>query len=278
MKSPWLLRFPPRPDARVRLVCLPGAGSTASMYHPWSTRFPEEVEICAVQLPGRGGRLRETAYRRMEPLADALAEVLRAECDRPVVLFGHSLGALIAYEVAARLRELPGATVAALIVAAHKAPHLGSAEVSSHDLPDEELLAFLDRLGGTPEGVLARPDIRRLALPALRADFELDFTYAYRERPPLDIPLCAFGGAADALVSESELDAWDRHTARTFRMRRLPGGHFFLTGPHGADMLARMRAQMLALARPDLPDHGRPHTATPRTGTPRTGEDRVAHV
>ncbi|GAA3196062.1 MULTISPECIES: thioesterase II family protein [Streptomyces] len=278
MKSPWLLRFPPRPDARVRLVCLPGAGSAASMYHPWSALLPEEVEICAVQLPGRGGRLREAAFRRMEPLADALTEVLRAECDRPVVLFGHSLGALIAYEVAARLRELPDTSVAALIVAAHKAPHLGSAEVSGHDLPDEELLAFLDRLGGTPAGVLARPDIRRLALPALRADFELDFTYAHRERPPLDIPLSAFGGTDDALVPESELVAWGRHTARAFRAWHLPGGHFFLTGPHGADMLTRMRAQLLTLARPGLPDHGTPRTGIPRTGTVHTGEDRVAHV
>ncbi|MCB5906965.1 thioesterase II family protein [Streptomyces pinistramenti] len=268
MKSPWLLRFPPRPDARLRLVCLPGAGCSAAMYHPWSTEFPADVEVCAVQLPGRGGRLRETPVRRMEPLADALAEVLHAASDRPMVLFGHSLGALIAYEVAARLRQLPGNSLTGLIVAAHKAPHLGSAEVACHDLPEDELLGFLDRIGGTPPGVLARPEIRQLALPALRADFELDFSYTYRERPPLDIPLSAFGGTTDALVSGPELAAWERHTAQRFLNRRLTGGHFFLTGPEGADMRSLMRTELLAPARPDRPAHP----------APRTGEDRVTHV
>ncbi|MFF4528672.1 thioesterase II family protein [Streptomyces sp. NPDC001407] len=250
MKNPWLLRFPPRPGARVRLVCLPGAGSPASLFHPWSTAFPESVEVCAVRLPGRGGRLREAPFRRMEPLADALAEALRAECDRPLALFGHSLGALVAYEVAARLRHLTGDAPAALFVAAHKAPQLGSARVSCHDLPDDELLAFLGRIGGTPPPLLARPEIRRLALPALRADFELDFTYTYRERPPLDIPVSAFGGRADAMVTESELDAWEARTGKAFLARRLPGGHFFLTGPAGPRMLSLMRGALLA---PDSP-------------------------
>lgn len=284
MRNRWLLRFPPRPDARVRLVCLPGAGSSASLFHPWSAALPDTVEVCAVQLPGRGGRLREEAFRRMEPLADALAEALRPECDRPLALFGHSLGALVAYEVAARLRHMAGNSLTALFVAAHKAPQLGSARVSCHDLPDEELLAFLGRIGGTPPQVLARPELRRLALPALRADFELDSAYAYRERPPLDIPVGAFGGRADAMVTESELTAWGARTDKAFLARRFPGGHFFLTGPAGAQMLSLMRGALLApdsLAsltpgRPE--DRADPEHRTGRSGDGRSGEDRTAHV
>ncbi|MEV0275646.1 alpha/beta fold hydrolase [Streptomyces sp. NPDC050610] len=276
MKSPWLLRFPPRPDAKVRLVCLPGAGSSASMYYPWSTAFPPEVEVCAVQLPGRGGRLREEPYRRMEPLADALAEVVRAECDRPLVLFGHSLGALIAYEVAARLRDRHGGGAAALMVAAHKAPHLGSARVSVNDLTDHDLLAFIDRLGGTSPAVLARPEIRALALPALRADFELDYTYAYRERPPLAIPVSAFGGTADAIVSEAELAAWEPLTTGAFTHRQLSGDHFFLTAPEGAAMLSLMRGQLLELAgceQAQVPDHPEGMARSDRPGYPdRSGQ------
>ncbi|MEV0266199.1 alpha/beta fold hydrolase [Streptomyces sp. NPDC050617] len=285
MKSPWLLRFPPRPDAKVRLVCLPGAGSSASMYYPWSTAFSSDVEVCAVQLPGRGGRLREPPYRRMEPLADALAEVVRAECDRPLVLFGHSLGALVAYEVAARLRDLPGGCPAALMVAAHKAPHLGSARVSVHDLTDHDLLAFIDRLGGTSPAVLARPEIRALALPALRADFELDYTYAYRERPPLTIPVSAFGGTADTIVSEAEVAAWEPLTTGGFTHLQSPGDHFFLTAPEGAGMLSRMRGTLLGLAGtagPEGPEQPGPlvrtDTGAAAPGARLSREDRVSHV
>ncbi|MEU7045087.1 alpha/beta fold hydrolase [Streptomyces varsoviensis] len=271
MKNPWLLRFPRRPDAKVRLVCLPGAGSAASMYYPWSTAFPSEVEVCAVQLPGRGGRLKEEPYRRMEPLADALAEVVRDECDRPLVLFGHSLGALIAYEVADRLRDHPGGP-AALMVAAHKAPHLGSARVSVHDLSDHDLLAFIGQLGGTSPAVLDRPEIRALALPSLRADFELDYTYAHRERPPLAIPVSAYGGTADPIVSEAEVAAWEPLTTGAFTHEQMPGDHFFLTAPEGAATLSRIRGTLL-----ELVSHARPEPgAIP--GAQLSREDRVSHV
>ncbi|MEU6172118.1 alpha/beta fold hydrolase [Streptantibioticus parmotrematis] len=246
MRNPWLLRFPARPDARLRLLCLPGAGSAAAMYRSWSRELPDDVEVCAVQLPGRAGRLRETPFTAMEPLADALAEVLAAELDRPAVLFGHSLGSLIGYEVACRLRDAGAdGEVRELMVAAHRAPRLGSAGLAYHRLPTEQLMTVMAGLGGTPADVLARPELVRLAEPAMRADFEVDYTYRHRDRPPLALPVSVFGGTGDTTVSEAELAQWRTHTTGEFTLRMLPGDHFFHEGPSGAELLSLIGARLL---------------------------------
>ncbi len=215
------------------------------MYRSWSAALPSEVEVCAVQLPGRGARLREAPFTAMEPLADALAEELHAELDLPMVIFGHSLGSVVGFEVAARLRGLTQSAPLALVVAAHRAPSLGSADLPYHDLPESDLIEVMAWLGGTPPEVLARPELLRLAVPSMRADFEVDYTYRYRERPPLDIPISVFGGTEDTTVSEAELAAWSGHTSARFDLRHLPGDHFFLAGPSGAELLAQIRADLL---------------------------------
>ena len=245
MKSRWLLRFPPRPQARVRLLCLPGAGAAPAMFRSWSDQLPAEVEVCAVQLPGRGTRLREAPYTEMAPLADALAEVVRAEPRLPTVVFGHSLGSIVGFELADRLCGTPEHAPLSLVAAAHRAPRVGSAGLPGHLLSTEQLLEGMAEFGGLPEEVLARPEMLKLALPSIRADFELDFTYRYRERPPLPIPVSVFGGASDNTVTEPELTAWSSHTSGGFRLRVLPGDHFFLTGPSGTEMLAQIRADLL---------------------------------
>lgn len=257
MNPRWLLPFPPRPGARVRLVCVPGAGASVTMYHGWSGELPGWTEVCGVVLPGRGPRIREEPLTRMGPLADELAEALAEDDGPPAVLFGHSLGALIAFEVADRLRDRPDRVVA-LAVAAHKAPQLGSAGADHRLLPDDELLSILAGWGGTPPEALAHPQIRRTALPALRADFQLDGTYRYRERPPLSVPLHVYGGLDDPLVSRGELGAWRHHTTGEFSVRIMAGGHFFLTEPGGAGMFAGLRellARQAGPAPPHDPDH-----------------------
>ena len=245
MKSRWLLRFPPRPQARVRLLCLPGAGAAPAMFRSWSDQLPDGVEVCAVQLPGRGTRLREAPYTAMAPLADALAEAVRAEPRLPTVVFGHSLGSVVGFELADRLCGTPEHAPLSLVAAAHRAPRLGSAGLPGHLLPTQQLLEGLAGPGGVPPEVLARPELLKLALPSIRADFELDFTYRYQERPPLPIPVSVFGGLGDRGVTEPELAAWSTHTTAGFRLRRLPGDHFFHTGPSGAEMLAEIRADLL---------------------------------
>ncbi|MDH6131462.1 medium-chain acyl-[acyl-carrier-protein] hydrolase [Kitasatospora sp. MAA4] len=244
MTRRWLLRFPPRPQARVRLLCLPGAGAAAAMFRSWFELLPPEVEVCAVQLPGRGARLREAPYTAMEPLADALAQAVLAEPPLPTVVFGHSLGSVIGFELADRLSRDPARTPLALVAAAHRAPRLGSAGLPYHLLPDPDLAEVMVQLGGTPREVLARPELLRLALPSIRADFELDHGYRYKARAPLAVPISVFGGTADSTVSEPELAAWSAHTSTAFSLRMLPGDHFFPTGPSGPEMLAQIRADL----------------------------------
>ncbi|PWI44916.1 alpha/beta fold hydrolase [Streptomyces sp. ICBB 8177] len=246
MRNPWLLRFPPRPGARLRLLCLPGAGSAAAMYRSWAGELPDDVEVCAVQLPGRAGRLRETPFTAMDPLADALAEAVVAELDRPTVVFGHSLGSLVGYEMACRLRDAGAdGQLRELMVAAHRPPRLGSAGLAYHRLPTEQLMTVMAGLGGTPAGVLARPDLVRLAEPAMRADFEVDYTYRHREREPLSLPVSVFGGTGDATVCEAELAQWRTHTTAEFTLRMLPGDHFFHEGPSRAELLSLIGARLL---------------------------------
>ncbi|GAA1990964.1 thioesterase II family protein [Kitasatospora viridis] len=243
----WLLRFQPRPAARVRLLCLPGAGAAAAMYRDWGTRLPARVEVCAVQLPGRGARLREQPYTEFEPLVDALAAAVLAEPALPTVLFGHSLGSVIGYELADRLRDSGPHAPLALVAAGHQAPWRGSAGLPYHQLPDEELAQVLVALGGTPEAVLAKPELLRLALPALRADFALDYGYRHRRRPALAIPVTVYGGLDDPTVDEAGLAAWHQHTGAGFRLRMLPGGHFFPAEPAGAELLAELGAELARL-------------------------------
>ncbi|MDT8913185.1 alpha/beta fold hydrolase [Amycolatopsis sp. PS_44_ISF1] len=248
--SRWLRCFPPRPDAVVRLVCVPGAGCSASMFHGWSRELPDQVEVCAVQPPGRGARLREEPLTRMEPYADGLAAAVAADPGPPVVVLGHSLGALIAFETAARLARDPATTPLALVVAAHRAPARGNAGFAGHRLPEAEVLAVATGLGGPAAGGLAEPAVRRTAIRSLRADFELDHHYRYRHPAPLPVPITVYGGDADPAVPPADLEGWRAHTGGAFRTRVFPGGHFVQDGPARAGLFADLSALLLDHVRP----------------------------
>ncbi|MEU0518317.1 alpha/beta fold hydrolase [Streptosporangium sp. NPDC006007] len=208
----------------VRLYCLAHACGDARMYAPWSAWLPEHVQVYPVQLPGRGDRVGE---RPRWTLPEVLAEVLDAVDTRgPYALFGHSLGALLAFEAAHRLRERPPVR---LIVSGHRAPHLPLREEPTHHLPDEEFVARLAVLGGMPQIVLDNPEFLRMLLPAMRADLTVSETYRYRERPTLDCPVSVFGGTEDPTVGRDELILWHRHTAGICRITQFPGNHFYLT-------------------------------------------------
>jgi medium-chain acyl-[acyl-carrier-protein] hydrolase len=224
----WL-NFPkPNPQASLRLFCLPYAGGSSLLFRPWPNHISADVEICAVQLPGRGVRIREAPLKSMQELVPSLAEALRPFLDKPFAIFGYSLGAVIGFELARLLRQTANVSPTHLFVAGRRAPQLPSNPPLRHALPEGEFISELQRLNGTPREVLEHPELIQLMLPLLRADFGLDETYDYHSEQPLDVGLSAYGGIEDADVSRQELEGWREQTTASFELRMFPGDHFFL--------------------------------------------------
>jgi medium-chain acyl-[acyl-carrier-protein] hydrolase len=226
--SPWLGYHRPSPQAKLRLFCFPYAGGGASIYREWARAFPSSVEICPVELPGRGGRLKQEPYIRISPLVEAAASGLLPYFDTPFAFFGHSMGAVVAFELARRLRRTAGYRPFHLFVSGRRAPNLPASSPPTYNLPEPEFLEQLRSLNGTPKEVLDHPELMSLLLPTLRADFELVQTYEYRIEPPLDIPMTAMGGVKDPEVDQEQLREWRRQTSANCALRLFPGDHFYL--------------------------------------------------
>jgi medium-chain acyl-[acyl-carrier-protein] hydrolase len=241
----WLMRPQANPGARLRLFCFPYAGGGASIYRQWLTEMPAPVEVCAVQLPGREARLREQPFKDLPTLVAAAADGLAPYMDKPFAFFGHSMGAMVAYELARELRRRGQTGPVHLFLSGRRAAHLPDSHPMVHGLPDEEFKQELRRLGGTPEAVLEHQELMEMMLPMLRADFQLVETYAYHPEEPLVCPIAALGGLADAEAGQPELAPWRQHTTGDFSLRMFPGGHFFLHDHRQA--LQRYIVQDLAL-------------------------------
>lgn len=212
----------------MRLFCFPYAGGAAGIFRLWSEILPATIEICPVQLPGRGSRLREPPYTDLLSLVRVAAQELLPYMGRPFALFGHSMGATISFELARLLRYEHHLEPVHLFVSSRPAPQLGQVRPSIYDLPDDQFLEELRTLKGTPGEVLENPELMQLILPLLRADFQMIQTYTYLPRPPLDCPITVFGGLQDTYVKCEHLEAWREQTSGRFSLCMFDGDHFFL--------------------------------------------------
>lgn len=226
----WLAYREANPRARMRMFCFPYAGGGASIYRGWGASLPADVEVCPVQLPGRESRMREAPFTQSGPMVQAIAEGLQPYMNLPFVFFGHSMGAAIGFELARELRRRGQAQPVHLFVSGRRAPQTPSREEPIHGLPEPEFLVKLRELNGTPEEVLRHEELMKLLIPLLRADFEVNETYAYTPEEPFEFGISAFGGLGDEDVTREDVAAWQEHTRGRFRMRMLPGDHFFLHG------------------------------------------------
>ncbi len=242
----WLLYRHQVADARLRLVCFPYGGGGASAYSAWQQAMPAGVELWPVQTPGRENRFDEPPIARLPEMIDRLAEVLAPHLDCPYALFGHSVGALEAFELARRLRRDARRPPEWLFVSALPCPGLPARLPPVHHLPFADFVAAMRGPYEMDPEILARPAMMELIYPALRADYELVETHAPAPEPPLDVPLSAFGGRGDPETTEAEIEAWGRHTTGPFRHRMLDGKHMFITT--AGDLLRREVARDLRLA------------------------------
>ncbi|WP_107666511.1 thioesterase II family protein [Cyanothece sp. BG0011] len=226
--NPWLYLPQPNPKAKIRLFCFPYAGGGTRIFRHWPNHLSDTIEICAIRLPGREGRISETPLTKLLDLVETITPNLLPYLDKPFAFFGHSLGSLVCFEVAHQLRQNYGIQPFFLFASGHPAPQLPDLDPPIHQLPEPDFIKEINKLNGTPKQVLEDKELMQLLMPILRADFEILETYHYTPKPPLNCPITVFGGLNDPEANETELVPWSQHTNNSFEHYLFPGDHFFI--------------------------------------------------
>ncbi|MCA1593879.1 MAG: alpha/beta fold hydrolase [Acidobacteria bacterium] len=226
--TPWFLSIRSNPQVNLKLFCFPYAGGGASIFHSWPKSLPTNVEVCAIHLPGRGPRMMEKPFTRMPPLIHALTQALLPHLDKPFAFFGHSMGALVSFELARHLQKQYNIIPLHLFISGARAPQIRSRARPIHGLPKRDFVRTLRGLDETPRELLESSELVQLMLPTLRADFAVCETYTYASESPLSCSISALGGLRDRRVSRAHLEAWRCQTSSSFSLQMLPSDHFFL--------------------------------------------------
>ncbi|OUS31229.1 hypothetical protein A9Q99_04320 [Gammaproteobacteria bacterium 45_16_T64] len=226
--SVWFQVSKPVSKPRLRLFCFSYAGGNASAYRDWYQQLPDDVEVCSVQLPGRGSRFKENAYTNLDALLGALESAIAPYLNASYAFFGHSMGAQVAYELARKLRDKGLNEPEYLFVSGRRAPQLPAKRKPIHGLPEDQFLEEIRRLNGTPAEALDNPELMALVSPILRADCQVIETWDYEPSEPLAIPVLALGGAKDDNVAIDELEDWAKVTNKHFGLQLFSGDHFYL--------------------------------------------------
>lgn len=226
--SSWFQRAENDPESRLRLFCFPYAGGGTSIFRFWPRQLGPRVAVTPALLPGREERAHEPLCTRFESIVEPLVQQIGPYLDRPFALFGHSMGALIAFELARRVRAEYGVEPNHLFVSGQAGARLFKTNRRLHELPEPEFLALVRRLNGTPREVLADAQMRAIIFRVLRADFAVCDTYSYVPDLPLKCPITVLGGAQDYHVGRAQLGGWVEHTTGNFRLHLLAGNHFFI--------------------------------------------------
>jgi medium-chain acyl-[acyl-carrier-protein] hydrolase len=212
----------------VNVFCFPFAGGGASFYRAWARHAPPSLTLCPIQPPGREERMAEPPLDKMGDFVQAALEGLAPYLSHPFALFGHSMGAMVSWELAQALRARGGPQPVHLFVSGAPAPHLASLLPRIDNLPHDRFIEAVRRLGGLPEEVLSSTELLEFLIPRFRADLAVTGTHVYREHPPLTCPITAFAGDRDELVGPATVEAWREYTLAAFRCEIFSGGHFFL--------------------------------------------------
>jgi len=239
----WFRRFERAEQSGVRLICLPHAGGSASFYLPVSRALSPSVEVVAAQYPGRQDRRREACIESVEALADALYEAVLPWCDRPIALFGHSMGATLGYELGRRIEEGGTAELVHLFASGRRAPSAHRDE-RVHERDDDGVIEELKKLSGTNSRILGDEEIMRMALPAIRGDYKAAETYVFGGGARLRCPITVLTGDADPKTTLDEARRWSAHSEQDVDVRVFVGGHFFLAD-HQAEINGLIKQRLL---------------------------------
>ena len=224
----WVTFPQPNQRANLRLFCFPYAGGSSVIFRTWANNLPKSIEVCSIELPGRGSRFSEAPFTRLDLLVEAIAPSLLPYLDKHFAFFGHSMGAVISFEVTRLINKKYGLLPVHLLIAGRHAPQLPDRNPPIHTLPEPDFIEKLCRYNGMPKQVLENPELMAIFLPILRADFAICETYNYTDEPPLSCPITVFGGLQDSETSIDELEAWRNQTNNSFSLHLLPGDHFFI--------------------------------------------------
>jgi len=236
----WITCPHPKLEARVRLYCLPFAGGGASIYNSWGKLLGSDIEVCPIQLPARENRYSENAYTNAELLAGVLAEKLKIHSHKPFAIYGHSMGALLAFELTRALQRNFGLIPEHLILGAHRAAHLPRNRQELHRLPDPLFIEKLSKLGGFPAEVLSSSELMQFLMPTLKSDFELCETYQFKKSELLNCTIHCFAGKHDIEASPDVMSQWKIHTNKNTISHVFDAGHFFIKS-HQNELLEKIQ-------------------------------------
>jgi medium-chain acyl-[acyl-carrier-protein] hydrolase len=243
MKNRWLVCPQPNSSATARLFIFPYAGGAPSSFNKWAVEFPNTIEVSIVHYPGRGSRFNEPPIKELFILVEEIAKAIQPELDKPFFFFGHSFGAMLAFEVARRIRPQPQI----LFVSACGAPRVPNPNRPINALSDSEFISSLQELNGLPAEAMNNTELMELLLPILRADFEAIENYQYTSNEHrLECPIVAFGGSDDSHVDRARLDAWSYHTNGSFKSKIFQGDHFFINAARQS-VITSMKAEINSL-------------------------------
>ncbi|HEY9804638.1 MAG TPA: polyketide synthase [Leptolyngbyaceae cyanobacterium] len=226
----WFKLSPRNSQPLFRLFCFSHAGASSAVFNSWPDKFASKIEVCPIQLPGRGNRLKEPAFTKVKPLVQTLAPIIKPYLDIPFAFFGHSMGALVSFELTRELRRQNYPTPDYLFVGGYRAPHIPDLKSPIYKLPEPKFIQALSGYGGIPENMLQDEFFLQTFLPTFRADFELLDTYFHTKEEPLEAPIYVFGGLEDHTVGIKELSGWEEQTKANFKLKMFTGDHFFLRG------------------------------------------------
>lgn len=224
----WVTCPQPNPQAKIRLFCLPYAGGSAIIFRTWPNHLPPTIEVCPIEIPGRGRQIKLPPYRKIEPLVEEIGKNIIPFLDKPFAIFGHSMGGLVSFELIRFLRSNYNLSPLHLFISARNAPQVTPIKKPIYNLPDDEFWQEICDFNGTPDEVIDNSDIIEFFLPILRADFTILDTYVYQEQPAFDFPISVFGGLQDKVYTDYELAAWQEQTTAAFSLHKLEGNHFFI--------------------------------------------------